>query len=53
MHSRQPWKGERQVLAALWDEDDRIGDFPEGLKLLESSPRVPVTDPSDILRYEG
>ncbi|KAF7562743.1 hypothetical protein G7046_g1398 [Stylonectria norvegica] len=36
MHSRKPWKGERQVLAALWDGDGRIGDFPEGVELLQS-----------------
>ncbi|KAL2813582.1 hypothetical protein BJX63DRAFT_431923 [Aspergillus granulosus] len=42
-HSRQPWVGERLVLAALWDDDDgRVGDFPEGLKLLRHAPRVPV-----------
>lgn len=46
-HSRKPWKGTRQVLAALWDEDGRVGDFREGLKLLESSPRVPITDAED------
>ncbi|CAM1502326.1 Fc.00g043100.m01.CDS01 [Cosmosporella sp. VM-42] len=43
MHSRQPWKGERQVLAALWDDTDRIEDFPAGVELLKSSPRVPIT----------
>ncbi|OKL60077.1 hypothetical protein UA08_04939 [Talaromyces atroroseus] len=43
-HSRKPWKGTRQVLAALWDDDDaRVDDFPEGLKLLDGSPRVPIT----------
>ncbi|OHF01000.1 hypothetical protein CORC01_03828 [Colletotrichum orchidophilum] len=41
MHSRKPWTGQRQVLAALWDEDGRIRDFPEGVELLKSSPRVP------------
>ncbi|TVY20316.1 Clavaminate synthase-like protein [Lachnellula arida] len=30
MHSRRPWTGERKVLAALWDEEGRIGDFEEG-----------------------
>ncbi|CCF46973.1 hypothetical protein CH063_00646 [Colletotrichum higginsianum] len=48
MHSRKPWKGTRQVLAALWDDDDgndrRIRDFPEGLELLKASPRVPRRD---------
>ncbi|KAJ0425230.1 hypothetical protein BJY00DRAFT_308558 [Aspergillus carlsbadensis] len=43
-HSRQPWVGERQVLAALWDDDSegRIGDFPEGVELLKHAPRVPA-----------
>ncbi|KAL4938457.1 hypothetical protein BDV06DRAFT_231878 [Aspergillus oleicola] len=41
-HSRQPWVGERQVLAALWDDDGQIGDFPEGVKLLKNAPRVPI-----------
>ncbi|KAM0716524.1 hypothetical protein Q7P37_007969 [Cladosporium fusiforme] len=27
MHSRRPWTGRRTVLAALWDADERIGDF--------------------------
>ncbi|GKT49484.1 clavaminate synthase-like protein At3g21360 [Colletotrichum spaethianum] len=45
MHSRKPWKGTRQVLAALWDDDGRIRDFPEGVELLKSSPRVPRTEP--------
>ncbi|OHW98015.1 taurine catabolism dioxygenase [Colletotrichum incanum] len=44
MHSRKPWKGTRQVLAALWDDEGRIRDFPEGLELLKTSPRVPQTD---------
>ncbi|KAK1546317.1 hypothetical protein CPAR01_00284 [Colletotrichum paranaense] len=44
MHSRKPWKGQRQVLAALWDDDGRIRDFPEGLELLKDSPRVPRTE---------
>ncbi|UQC91297.1 uncharacterized protein CLUP02_16831 [Colletotrichum lupini] len=44
MHSRKPWKGQRQVLAALWDDDGRIRDFPEGLELLKGSPRVPRTE---------
>ncbi|TVY91995.1 Clavaminate synthase-like protein [Lachnellula willkommii] len=30
MHSRRPWTGERKVLAALWDEEGRIGEFEEG-----------------------
>ncbi len=42
MHSRVPWKGQRQVLAALWDADGRIGDSEEGKKILEQSPRKPV-----------
>ncbi|KAL3492441.1 hypothetical protein BJX62DRAFT_250638 [Aspergillus germanicus] len=43
-HSRQPWVGERQVLAALWDdeEEEQIGDFPEGVELLKLAPKVPV-----------
>ncbi|KAL2837097.1 hypothetical protein BJX68DRAFT_259710 [Aspergillus pseudodeflectus] len=47
-HSRQPWVGERQVLAALWDDDEeeRIGDFPEGSELLRNAPRVPVREPN-------
>ncbi|KXH47397.1 hypothetical protein CSIM01_05334 [Colletotrichum simmondsii] len=44
MHSRKPWKGQRQVLAALWDDDGRIRDFPEGLELLKGTPRVPRTE---------
>ncbi|KAK1988191.1 hypothetical protein LZ30DRAFT_578727 [Colletotrichum cereale] len=43
MHSRRPWKGTRQVLAALWADDGRVRDFPEGLELLKTSPRVPRT----------
>lgn len=35
MHSRRPWVGERTVLAALWDEKDRIADFDEGKRILE------------------
>ncbi|TDZ16834.1 Clavaminate synthase-like protein [Colletotrichum orbiculare MAFF 240422] len=49
MHSRKPWKGQRQVLAALWDDDGRIRDFPEGLGILEKSPRVPRTEPDGSL----
>jgi hypothetical protein len=43
-HSRQPWVGERQVLAALWDDDkeERISDFPEGVELLKLAPKVTV-----------
>ncbi|KAL5001089.1 hypothetical protein BDV10DRAFT_182651 [Aspergillus recurvatus] len=46
-HSRRPWKGDRQVLAALWDDDDReeyrrIQDFPEGLEILRGALRAPV-----------
>ncbi|KAF2814020.1 Clavaminate synthase-like protein [Mytilinidion resinicola] len=41
-HSRSPWVGNRTVLAALWDEDGKIGDFEEGIEILESSPRVPI-----------
>ncbi|KAK1624721.1 hypothetical protein BDP81DRAFT_382519 [Colletotrichum phormii] len=48
MHSRNPWKGQRQVLAALWDDDGRIRDFPEGLELLKSSPRVPRTESDEV-----
>ncbi|EFQ34599.1 uncharacterized protein GLRG_09743 [Colletotrichum graminicola M1.001] len=32
MHSRKPWNGTRQVLAALWDGDGRMRDFPEGVE---------------------
>lgn len=42
MHSRKPWQGKRTVLAALWDEDGRIEDFPEGKEILKSSPREPI-----------
>ncbi|KAL4885146.1 hypothetical protein BJY04DRAFT_214487 [Aspergillus karnatakaensis] len=45
-HSREPWVGERQVLAALWDDDEdvdggegRIGDFEEGKEILKGVPR--------------
>ncbi|CRG83305.1 hypothetical protein PISL3812_00656 [Talaromyces islandicus] len=47
-HSRKPWKGTRQVLAALWDDDGRVGDFPEGLNLLERVPRVPILEPKQV-----
>lgn len=43
MHSRKPWQGKRTVLAALWDEDGRIDDFPEGEEILKTSPREPIT----------
>ncbi|KAF4972484.1 hypothetical protein FSARC_956 [Fusarium sarcochroum] len=43
-HSRKPWKGKRQVLAALWDDDGRINDFPEGKTLLENAPRIPIVN---------
>ena len=38
MHSRRAWKGERVVLAALWDEigEKRIGDFEQGERVLEN-----------------
>ncbi|KAF8866243.1 Clavaminate synthase-like protein [Acephala macrosclerotiorum] len=42
MHSRRPWTGERKVLAALWDQDGRIGDFREGLEILKGAPRIPI-----------
>lgn len=42
MHSRKPWAGKRTVLAALWDDEGRIGDFPEGERILERSPRRPI-----------
>lgn len=42
MHSRRPWKGERQVLAALWDQDGRVDDFPEGKAILKDIPRKPI-----------
>ncbi|KAJ4987137.1 taurine catabolism dioxygenase [Stagonosporopsis vannaccii] len=35
MHSRKPWKGERVVLAALWDQEGRVGDFEEWKRRLE------------------
>ncbi|KIL87824.1 hypothetical protein FAVG1_08703 [Fusarium avenaceum] len=41
-HSRKSWKGQRQVLAALWDDDGRVDDFPEGKRLLENAPRIPI-----------
>ena len=34
MHSRKAWKGERVVLAALWDEKGRVEDFEEGRRIL-------------------
>ncbi|GKT65629.1 taurine catabolism dioxygenase [Colletotrichum tofieldiae] len=49
MHSRKPWKGTRQVLAALWNDKGRIKDFPEGLELLKTSPRVPRTDSKETV----
>lgn len=44
MHSRNPWTGDRKVLAALWDEEGRIDDFEEGKAILEGSFRdlIPV-----------
>ncbi|CAH0053819.1 unnamed protein product [Clonostachys solani] len=42
MHSRSPWKGERKVLAALWDEDGRVDDFAEGKEILKEIPRRPI-----------
>ncbi|KAM5354138.1 hypothetical protein ACJ41O_000788 [Fusarium nematophilum] len=42
MHSRRAWKGERQVLAALWDADGRIDDFEEGKEILRDIPRRPI-----------
>ncbi|KAK2049498.1 Clavaminate synthase-like protein [Colletotrichum somersetense] len=45
MHPRKPWKGTRQILAALWDDGEgRMRDFPEGLESLKVSSRVPRTD---------
>ncbi|KAL4873982.1 hypothetical protein BDV12DRAFT_181873 [Aspergillus spectabilis] len=43
-HSREPWVGERQVLAALWDDNEEgwIMDFPKGVEILRRVPRVPV-----------
>ncbi|KAF1998131.1 Clavaminate synthase-like protein [Amniculicola lignicola CBS 123094] len=35
MHSRRPWSGDRTVLAALWDQKGRIGDFPEGTRIID------------------
>jgi hypothetical protein len=42
MHSRKPWTGKRSVLAALWDEEGRIGDTLQGAEILKSSPREPI-----------
>ncbi|KPM38724.1 hypothetical protein AK830_g7842 [Neonectria ditissima] len=42
MHSRTAWKGERQVLAALWDQDGRVDDYDEGKEILKSRPRRPI-----------
>lgn len=28
----------------LWDGDGRIGDLPEGMKMLENAPRVPIVE---------
>jgi hypothetical protein len=47
MHSRRAWKGERQVLAALWDQDGRIDDFAEGKAILNGIPRRPVPVPAE------
>ncbi|KAL3458991.1 hypothetical protein BJX64DRAFT_291653 [Aspergillus heterothallicus] len=49
-HSRQPWVGERRVLAALWDDEaeGRVGDFPEGLELLKQAPRVPIVEDTEL-----
>ncbi|UPX16441.1 uncharacterized protein EKO05_0006840 [Ascochyta rabiei] len=35
MHSRKPWAGQRVVLAALWDQRDRIKDYGEGKRIIE------------------
>ncbi|KAH8661684.1 hypothetical protein BGZ60DRAFT_413717 [Tricladium varicosporioides] len=42
MHSRSPWKGKRTVLAALWDDYERVEDYPEGEEILKGSPRDPI-----------
>ena len=39
MHSRKAWKGERVVLAALWDEKGRVEDFEEGRRILNERDR--------------
>ncbi|KAH6692453.1 hypothetical protein F5X68DRAFT_250655 [Plectosphaerella plurivora] len=46
MHSRRAWKGERQVLAALWDKEGRVDDFAEGKAILSGIPRRPVPVPA-------
>ncbi|KAF2791864.1 Clavaminate synthase-like protein [Melanomma pulvis-pyrius CBS 109.77] len=43
MHSRRPWVGKRTVLAALWDQEGRIDDFPEGLKILAERDQTGAT----------
>ncbi|KAJ5354921.1 hypothetical protein N7541_005965 [Penicillium brevicompactum] len=45
-HSRQPWKGTRLVLAALWEDEGRVEDFPEGRELLSRAPRFPIIEES-------
>ncbi|TVY81454.1 Clavaminate synthase-like protein [Lachnellula suecica] len=42
IHSRAAWTGQRTVLAALWDEEGRIGDFAEGEEILKGSPSRPI-----------
>ncbi|KAF7557798.1 hypothetical protein G7Z17_g406 [Cylindrodendrum hubeiense] len=42
LHSRSAWKGERQVLAALWDQDGRVDDYDEGKEILKASPFRPI-----------
>ncbi|KAF4123121.1 Taurine catabolism dioxygenase TauD, TfdA family [Geosmithia morbida] len=42
MHSRRAWIGQRQVLAALWDDQGRVDDYPEGEEILKDKPRKPI-----------
>ncbi|KAF5677465.1 taurine catabolism dioxygenase [Fusarium circinatum] len=42
MHSRRPWKGKRQVLAALWDQEGRVEDYAEGHAILKDIPKRPI-----------
>lgn len=44
MHSRRPWVGKRTVVAALWDEARRIGDFEEGVEILRHRSQIPAGD---------
>lgn len=44
LHSRSAWKGERQVLAALWDQGGRVDDYDEGREILKRSPYRPIVN---------